>query len=169
MIRYLGRLLIAADQFLNALANGFPDETFSSRMGRRRKNGDKGAAAVCVVLDAIQENHCGMSIEETPEGETDAHHLGHVIHEIPRDESKRLTKVPALVLVLFAFQGTACASVPVLPSACIPALQPALVPFCDLPDVLCYPGKQKGHDEAPVFAPEFPAGNPIFVEVKKEN
>jgi len=91
---WAGGVVIALDQLGNALAYGHPDETFSSRMGRRRKNKDAGAALACEVLDALQDKHCEMSIEETPEGETDAHHLGRVIYELPRDPAKRLEKVP---------------------------------------------------------------------------
>lgn len=86
-------VLIALDQLGNALAFGHPDETISSRLGREKKYGDKAGDLGCAVLDALQADHCGLSIEETPEGETDPHHLGRVIRELEPGHP-RLTKVP---------------------------------------------------------------------------
>lgn len=89
---YLFRLLIALDQGINAVLNGFEDETLSSRLGRRIKRlrgKDPLSNAACEILDKIEKDHCEISIEETPEGETDAHHLGRVIYELPRDPEKR--------------------------------------------------------------------------------
>lgn len=77
-------VLIGADQFANSLTGGFPDETLSSRLGRGRKRGTTTGKVGCEVLDAIEKNHCAASIEETPDGQTDPHHLGKVIREIPR-------------------------------------------------------------------------------------
>lgn len=137
---WAGGVLIGVDQLFNALTGGFADETFSSRMGVRRRNGDKGAAAACVVLDAIQENHCGMSIEEDADGAPEPHHLGHVIHEIPRDPATRLRKA-GLILALFGFWvEAACASAP--------------VNYCDRPDVLCMPSMHptpKPYEYGPIF------------------
>lgn len=91
---YLGRVLIAIDQAFNVIVlNGYPDETASSRWGRERKLKHRTAEVACEVLDAIQANHCGMSIEENPDGSTNSHHLGHSIHEIPRDPKDRLHKL----------------------------------------------------------------------------
>ena len=98
---YFGRVLISLDQTLNTVLGGFEDETFSSRMGRRRKNKDAGAAVVCVVLDALQDKHCEMSIEETQDGEIDSHHSGRVIRELPRD-NPRLYKVPKAGVLIAA-------------------------------------------------------------------
>lgn len=93
---YFGRVLIAIDQFINVLVfNGWPDETISSRLGREKKYGDKAGDLGCAVLDALQDNHCGMSIEETATGETDAHHLGRVIRELPRgQQAEPMRKIP---------------------------------------------------------------------------
>lgn len=97
MRSYLYGILIGLDQLANTLIPGaFPDETLSSRLGRRIKRlrgKDPISNAVCDVLGAIEKDHCAISIEETPEGETDAHHLGRVIYEIPRDPATRLQKV----------------------------------------------------------------------------
>lgn len=79
--RYLGRQLVALDQLANALINGFPDETMSSRFGRRKKNGDPAAKVMCDVLDVFEKDHCEKSIED------EAKHLGRVITEIPRGGS----------------------------------------------------------------------------------
>lgn len=77
-------VLIGVDQLANSLCFGFPDETLSSRLGRGRKRGTTTGKVGCEVLDAIEKNHCSASIEETPDGQTDPHHLGKVIREIPR-------------------------------------------------------------------------------------
>jgi hypothetical protein len=73
------------------LIGGFADETISSRLGRRIKRlrgKDPVSNTACAVLDALQHEHCGMSIEETATGETDSHHSGRVIHELPREQPK---------------------------------------------------------------------------------
>lgn len=80
---WAGGVVIALDQLGNALIYGFPDETMSSRWGRSRKNGDGAARGACVILDAIDPDHCATSIEETASGEIDTHHSGRVIRELP--------------------------------------------------------------------------------------
>jgi hypothetical protein len=83
---WLYGVLIGLDQLANTLFYGFPDETLSSRMGRRlkRKRRALESEAVCAALDVIEADHCGQSIEETPDGETDPRHLGRVNRELPR-------------------------------------------------------------------------------------
>lgn len=88
---------IALDQLGNALFFGHADETLSSRLAREKKHGDSAGDVGCAILDALDPDHCSSSIEETPEGETDAHHLGRVIYELPRDPATRLHKVTAHV------------------------------------------------------------------------
>lgn len=39
--RYIWNVLIAIDQFFNTVLGGDPDETMSSRMGKRQREGDK--------------------------------------------------------------------------------------------------------------------------------
>lgn len=73
---YVRRQLIAIDQALNVLANGNPDETLSSRLGRADKNDGGFADKACDILGVIEEKHCEKSIEFTTTGEPDAHHLG---------------------------------------------------------------------------------------------
>lgn len=62
MKRYFWNLLISVDQMLNALLAGDPDETLSSRMGKR-----VATCAVCKTLcdflDRIDYRHCQKSIE----------------------------------------------------------------------------------------------------------
>jgi hypothetical protein len=63
MKRYTWNLLIAIDQLFNALTGGFPDETLSSRMGKKARKGDKFAKCFCRVLDVFDKDHCEKSIE----------------------------------------------------------------------------------------------------------
>lgn len=55
-------MAIAYDQFLNATANGDPDETISSRAGKAR---DEGKAWGCILckwfLDRIEKDHCSKA------------------------------------------------------------------------------------------------------------
>jgi hypothetical protein len=89
---YVYGVLVALDQLANSLIpGGYPDETLSSRMGRKIKRYRTGQTSrrpiesemVCAILDALDREHCATSIEETPEGETAARHLGRVIRELP--------------------------------------------------------------------------------------
>jgi hypothetical protein len=64
MKRYIWNLLISLDQLLNTLINGDPDETISSRMGKRAREGDQLGKLVCRVLNIFDKNHCEKSIEE---------------------------------------------------------------------------------------------------------
>lgn len=61
--RYIWNLLIALDQFGNALAAGDPDETISSRAGKGKAEGKRWACLLCRLLDQIQRGHCDKSIE----------------------------------------------------------------------------------------------------------
>ena len=61
--RYIWNILIAIDQLLNTILLGDPDETLSSRMGKRAKNGDKLGKIVCKFLDLFDKGHCEKSIE----------------------------------------------------------------------------------------------------------
>jgi hypothetical protein len=87
--RYLHRVVLGLDQFVNTLLGGAPDETMSSRFGRVQQDNPL-ARAVCWGLDKLDRDHCEDSVEYTPDGQPDAHHLpgdvagGRVIHELPR-------------------------------------------------------------------------------------
>ena len=64
---YILRVLLAFDQLLNVLFwNGSQDETVSSHIGRRIKNGkatwfDK---KLCCLLKKMEDNHCNISLGE---------------------------------------------------------------------------------------------------------
>jgi hypothetical protein len=59
MGRYLLNILIAIDQLINAVFGGDPDETISSRAGKRYPR----LAAFINRLFFWQRNHCQASIE----------------------------------------------------------------------------------------------------------
>lgn len=108
----MGGVLIAIDQMANVVfLNGFPDETISSRLGRRIKR-TKGKAleskVVCAVLDKLDRDHCATSIEENPDGSTDAHHLGRVIHELPPDPLRKVRSAGFVILAAFLTMGASC-------------------------------------------------------------
>lgn len=61
---YVWNLLISIDQFFNTLLlGGDPDETISSNMGKRARNGEKIGIIVCRFLDRFESDHCEKSIE----------------------------------------------------------------------------------------------------------
>lgn len=62
MRRYLRNLLISLDQLANALLAGDPDETISSRCGKRRET-CRFCRWLCNLLDRIEYRHCEDSIE----------------------------------------------------------------------------------------------------------
>lgn len=61
---YIKNILIAIDQFFNALTFGDPDETISSRCGKYAARG-RGwfPCQLCKLLNKIDPNHCQKSIE----------------------------------------------------------------------------------------------------------
>jgi hypothetical protein len=67
---YRYKLWIAQDQLVNAIHNGNPDITISSRVGFMANQGSKTAIAMAVVIDWLfyvtigQVNHCRVSIEK---------------------------------------------------------------------------------------------------------
>lgn len=66
---YRYKLWISQDQLVNAIHNGNPDITVSSRIGWMAERGSRTASAVAVVVDWLfyiaigQVNHCRASIE----------------------------------------------------------------------------------------------------------
>jgi hypothetical protein len=71
---YCWNILIAIDQFFNAVLGGDPDETISSRMGRWRSMGGwraKIATSICLVLHVFDRGHCYDAIEEDHHHERD--------------------------------------------------------------------------------------------------
>lgn len=65
MIRhYFKNVLIAIDQLANTLAAGDPDETISSRVGKRRDGKERFWARVIDRLFFWQRDHTKKSIEK---------------------------------------------------------------------------------------------------------
>lgn len=61
--KYVWNLLIAIDQFFNALFGGDPDETISSRAGKVQHT-SRWAKVLCWFLNKLDRDHCKESIEE---------------------------------------------------------------------------------------------------------
>ena len=63
---YGWNLLIGADQMLNTLLGGYPDETFSARVWRKAQAGQWFWRALRWLIDHIfflQDDHCRKSYE----------------------------------------------------------------------------------------------------------
>lgn len=63
MTRYLWNILIGIDQLANTLAGGDPDETISSRIGKRRDGNERFWARIVDRLFFWQSDHTRKSIE----------------------------------------------------------------------------------------------------------
>lgn len=63
MSRRLIRVLTAFDQLINAILNGYPDETISSRAAKAARRGTPWGCLLCKVLDWIDPGHCERVIE----------------------------------------------------------------------------------------------------------
>lgn len=70
LCRYFWNILIAIDQLANTILGGDPDETISSRAGKRQ-NEQSWAKYLCWFLNKIDTKHCKKSIEDD-EGEKSA-------------------------------------------------------------------------------------------------
>lgn len=64
--KYIWNILISIDQLFNTLFGGDPDETISSRLGKKLRAGDPSDLEedMCDVLDSIDPDHCAKSIED---------------------------------------------------------------------------------------------------------
>lgn len=62
MKRYLWNILIGVDQLANTFVGGDPDETLSSRCGKRVHN-NRFCRWVCNLLHRVDKRHCERSIE----------------------------------------------------------------------------------------------------------
>jgi len=62
MKKYFWNILISIDQLANTVAGGDPDETISSRVGKRRHN-CRFCYWLCRALHWIDPHHCDKSIE----------------------------------------------------------------------------------------------------------
>jgi hypothetical protein len=60
---YVWNLLISIDQLVNTIFGGHPDETISSRCGKRLPH-CTFCRRLCRFLDRIEYRHCVRSIEE---------------------------------------------------------------------------------------------------------
>ena len=66
---YWFRVLIGFDQLLNVIFNGDPDETVSSRIGRRYVDGTLSwkhplSMLLYLILEKIDPGHCEKSIKK---------------------------------------------------------------------------------------------------------
>ena len=65
-LRYLRRVLVATDIWVNTLTGGLEGETISRRFARG-KDGDHWVGCVmCKFLDLFQKNHCGIVSGKIP-------------------------------------------------------------------------------------------------------
>jgi len=65
MKEYLYNIFIGIDQLCNAILGGYPDETMSSRMGKRVAKGESWLCHfICKLLNKIDKNHCIDAIEK---------------------------------------------------------------------------------------------------------
>jgi len=65
MKRYAWNFLISVDQLANTILGGYPDETLSSRMGKRVRKGDcPFCTFMCKILHLFEDGHCEKSIED---------------------------------------------------------------------------------------------------------
>lgn len=63
--RYFWNILIAIDQFGNAVTGGDPDETISSRAGKAMREGKAWGCVLCRFLNLLENDHCIKSIDPT--------------------------------------------------------------------------------------------------------
>lgn len=64
---YIWNLLISIDQLINTIFGGSPDETISSRCGKRVRSHEidcKFCKFLCIFLNWLDTGHCKDSIEE---------------------------------------------------------------------------------------------------------
>ncbi len=62
--RWIWNILVAFDQFWNAILAGDPDETISSRAGKAKREDKKWACILCRFLDIFDESHCREAVNE---------------------------------------------------------------------------------------------------------
>jgi hypothetical protein len=65
--KWFWNILIGVDQLANAILGGDPDETLSSRMGKKIAKGAETNNVywlICWLLDKIDPDHCQKSIEK---------------------------------------------------------------------------------------------------------
>lgn len=84
MKAWLSGVLLGLDQFGNAVFGGSPDETISSRVGRLRDRHKLGRI-VDGALGKIESDHGIKSLEYTPWGTVDPHHMPAVREDLQQD------------------------------------------------------------------------------------
>jgi hypothetical protein len=67
--RYARNHLVAHDQSANAATGGDPDETISSRLGKRRAR-RLLCHWICICLDRLDPKHCANSVENDEGGDS---------------------------------------------------------------------------------------------------
>lgn len=60
---YITNVLVAIDQFTNALLGGYPDETISSRAAKAARKAQTWGCVLCKLLDLLDRGHCERYIE----------------------------------------------------------------------------------------------------------
>ena len=70
--KYVWNILISIDQLVNTIFGGDPDETISSRAGKRQYE-QSWAKHLCKFLNWLDTDHCKLSIEKD-EGEDQTLH-----------------------------------------------------------------------------------------------
>jgi len=70
--KYIWNILISIDQLANTILGGDPDETISSRAGKRQHE-QVWAKHLCNFLNWLDTDHCKLSIEKD-EGEDQTLH-----------------------------------------------------------------------------------------------
>ena len=66
IMRYVRRMLLATDEFLNALTGGDVGDTISERSARLRDKGVLIGCIMCKFLDLFQKNHCDIVLGKIP-------------------------------------------------------------------------------------------------------
>ena len=67
--KYVWNILISIDQLINTLLGGDPDETISSRAGKREKE-QAWAKYLCKFLNWVDTDHCTKTIEKDEGSDT---------------------------------------------------------------------------------------------------
>ncbi|KKN84445.1 hypothetical protein LCGC14_0289070 [marine sediment metagenome] len=64
---YFRKILISIDQLFNTILGGWPDETISSRLGKKAREGNPWAKYACWLIGKVffhNTRHCSEAIEE---------------------------------------------------------------------------------------------------------
>lgn len=79
MRHWLGAVVMALNQLVNALMGGNPDMSVSARAGYAREHGSKVGAGACHLLDwldprdgdSAQGDHCEIAVRHDQEGQNE--------------------------------------------------------------------------------------------------